>query len=239
MVDVRSSWLVDEALLLIALETSPAGALWTVTATEREPGTGRDVLRLEATDGTVTRTFTFTGPTMVGLGDADLERERQRMVRIVEAAETLRDNIDAHLAFRHQAIAQPAVRRPEVRHQEVGRHPQIHEAQFTCGVAGTVAATLRLQPVPNLPDRFALVLTGFSLTGATEWRLTGAVAERVIASVTAGDADALWRIEPAWVPFYCERCRRCYGVSAWEAHHDSATSVDGVCPQGHRRSMCD
>lgn len=93
-------WLIDEAEILLALETSRARRLWTPTRVDHEHGTGRDVVRIHAHDGTTEACFAYRGPTVVGLGDGDLERERERLQRIVRAAQRALANIDGHLVQR-------------------------------------------------------------------------------------------------------------------------------------------
>ena len=103
----RQLFLVDEAQLSLALETSPDGHLWVPERVTREPGTGRDLLRIEARGGASRATFEYHGPTLVGLGDGALERERERMVRVIVAAQEALKAIDGHLAWRKNLGGSP------------------------------------------------------------------------------------------------------------------------------------
>ncbi len=343
----QSLWLIDEAPLALALETSGAGRLWRAGHVAREQGTGRDLVRIEASDGAEEQLFEFRGPTMIGLGDADLERERERMTRIVQAAGEALAAIEAHLAFRGSFVvpgreADPArVQAPEAEpaaapeeESEAGLEAAPHVAalerrgrvqltlfpagsrfvevrwtvsaesdgsvrahadrfapgsaransplelvldragaddhlaglmeldshvrwldqeppatpapdgsvleqrSFPCAAGGTVAGTVTCR-LPRKPgERHRIVLTGFSLTGDAEWSVDPEKLSALRTALFCGNVRALWRHDRELAPFFCPDCGACYAASVWQAHHLSATRVDGVCPSGHRRRLC-
>jgi hypothetical protein len=92
--------LIDEAALYRALELAPGGGTWEVTAEERVPGTGRDLLLQVWQCGDQRRHVAFHGPTVVGLSDNDLEAEAARLRRVRDAAEAAIGAIEGHLRYR-------------------------------------------------------------------------------------------------------------------------------------------
>jgi len=330
MTKVHDLWLIDEADLILALETSPARRLWRPTAREREIGTGRDRVHITASDGGAESRFEFRGPTMTGLGDADLERERERMMRVVDAAHEVVAALDAHLAQRRALTAAGEVlsadtslvdalerhggvelrlflersRFAEVcwtlrvkddrtvhAHADRFETPEVGEARpsfpldltldraeaeshllgllevdvhvrwldeptasqtsgaiersgvldrcsFRCARSGLVAGSVALR-TPRAPGHLHRVeLTGFRLTGNAEWSVEHTALSRLRAAMFCRDVRALWSYKSELAPFFCSECGECYEASQWEARHNTVTSVDGICPAGHRRRLC-
>lgn len=331
---VHGLWLIDEAELALALETSGEGRLWRATHVEREQGTGSDVVHIAASDGAAQKLFEFRGPTVIGLGDADLERERERMARVVRAAGDALAAIDAHLALRRSPLRssrssqggeprdepEPDASAHVAALEREGRvrltlHPHgsrfvevrwtlaaasdgsvhahadrfeagaaranspldlaldragaedhlaglmeldahvrwldrepaaapalgedvLDRRAFRCARSGTVAGTVTCR-LPRKPgERHRIALTGFSLTGDAEWSVDPKKLSPLRTALFCGDVRALWRHDGELAPFFCSDCGACYAASVWRAHHLSATSVDGVCPVGHRRRLC-
>jgi hypothetical protein len=100
MDDTRHIPLIDEAPLHVALEPAPGGGLWEVASTHRVEGTGRDLLMQLWTSGLHRRHVAFSGPTLTGLGDAELEVERQRLAQVRDAAQVALDTVERHLVWR-------------------------------------------------------------------------------------------------------------------------------------------
>ena len=325
-------WLIDEAQLMLTLETSSAGRLWRPIQVEREQGTGRDLIRIAASDGSTEAQFEYRGPTVVGLAEQDLERERERLTRVVQAAQHALAAIDANLAQRrswaqsqqrtgvvadeaepdavHVAALErhggvqltsfpensrfvevcwtltvqadrsvhshvdrfetsrvdPArtsspidlvldrggaedhlaglmgldvhVRWLDQQSTEVDQDGLLDRCSFHCAKSGLVAGTISLRrPLPPA-NRHRIELSGFSLTGDTQWSLTAETLSRVRTALFCSNVRALWLHNIELAPFYCAECGVCYAASVWQARHNSASSVDGICPSGHQRRLC-
>lgn len=68
--------------------------------------------------------------------------------------------------------------------------------------------------------------------------------ERLLAAVAAGDARALYAVNPEFAPFFCPRCNSCYCADHWEQQDDFEEDgwfdcVRGTCPRGHKRMLQD
>src|SRR4051812_750109 len=98
--EVRYLQLFDLAPLYAALDVPPGGGLWKVVATTRREETGSASCQVAVIAGAHTDILVFRGPTLVGLGDSQLELERERLRRVREEADAAIKNIDAHLAYR-------------------------------------------------------------------------------------------------------------------------------------------
>lgn len=98
--DVRYLQLIDMAPVYAALDVPPGGGLWTVVATNRREETGSASCQIAVIASGQTDILQYRGPTVVGLGDAQLEIERERLCRVRAEAETALRAIDNHLAFR-------------------------------------------------------------------------------------------------------------------------------------------
>jgi predicted RNA-binding Zn-ribbon protein involved in translation (DUF1610 family) len=135
-------------------------------------------------------------------------------------------------------------------------------ATFSCAACGNVAATAALidpgEPDPRLPPGSPDVPPGVgSILGSAfpdQARLSidgGPVSvthgfppvERVAAALRAGDAAALFAIDPEYAPFWCPRCGASYcgyDYRSWvtfdEGFYDATY---GVCPEGHERELDD
>jgi len=311
-------WLIDEASLALALETSKAGRLWRADHLERETATGRDLVRIKASDGATEMLFEFRGPTVIGLGDTDLERERERMRRVMQAAGEVLASIETHLALRRspqlehdENVHVAALERQgrvrltlfaegsrfvevcwtviaesdgsvhahadrfesgaarssspldlvldragaedhlaglveldaQVRWLDEATTPTLVEGvldvrSFRCARSGAVAGTVSCL-LPRKPgERHRIALAGFSLTGDAQWSVDPEKLSGLRTALFCGDVRALWRHDSELAPFFCPDCGTCYAASVWQAHHDSATRVDGICPVGHRRRLC-
>jgi hypothetical protein len=92
--------LIDEAALHVAISVAPGGGAWTVETSQRVSGTGWDMeLQLWAS-GEHRRHVALRGPSVTGLSDADLDAERQRLVRVRDAAVAALAAVEGHQAFR-------------------------------------------------------------------------------------------------------------------------------------------
>jgi hypothetical protein len=111
---------------------------------------------------------------------------------------------------------------------------------FTCRKTGLAAGTVALRlphPPEASPSHGWLVLSGFAPTGNAEWRVVPDDFSALRAALVAGDARALWKRDPEIVPFFCPTCGACYAATSWQVTDVSASRVDGVCPDGHRRRL--
>jgi len=118
-------------------------------------------------------------------------------------------------------------------------------ATFPCGVCGSVASTVTLV-APGRPDpRLGTVLArGAQLSidgGPVSITLALVPAERVASALESGDAGALFALDPDYAPFWCPRCKLAYCRDHYEAKQvyvaGFPTSVRGVCPRGHKRTL--
>lgn len=92
--------LIDEAALRAAFELAPGGGPWEVVTAQRVAGTGWDMEMQLWRSGEHTRHVALRGPTVTGLSDADLEAERERLVRIRDAAQAALVLVEGHQRFR-------------------------------------------------------------------------------------------------------------------------------------------
>lgn len=92
--------LIDEALLHAAVAVGPGGDGWTVASAKRVQGTGWDLEMQLWTSGVHQQHVVIRGPTVTGLSDLDLERERLRLVRIRDAAHAALATVEGHQRFR-------------------------------------------------------------------------------------------------------------------------------------------
>lgn len=92
--------LIDEAALRAALEIAPGGGGWEVRSSSRVAGTGWDMELQLWVSGDQQQHVAMRGPTVTGLSEPDLERERERLVRIRDAAQQALDVVDGHLRYR-------------------------------------------------------------------------------------------------------------------------------------------
>ena len=135
-------------------------------------------------------------------------------------------------------------------------------ATFPCAACGNVAVTVtlvvpgqtdpRLTPEPPgvppgvdsifssaFPDQAHLAIDGGPVPVAHGF----APMEKVAAALEAGDAAALFAINPEYAPFWCPRCSASYcddDYRSWvtfdEGFYDATY---GVCPEGHERELDD
>ena len=109
---------------------------------------------------------------------------------------------------------------------------------FRCTKTGLIAGTVALRSPGPQWNSYRIELSGFSLTGNMQRSVESPSLELLREALLCGDARALWQFDRELAPFFCPECSLCYSASAWHAHYNSATSVDGVCPAGHRRRLC-
>lgn len=108
--------LLELAPVLVALDPPPGGGVWELGPAAREEGTGRAVVRqrVRAPRTGEEHELALSGPTLVGLGDAQLAEERARAERVRDAAARAIEAIDAHLALRRRPLwAAQLTREPE------------------------------------------------------------------------------------------------------------------------------
>lgn len=106
---------------------------------------------------------------------------------------------------------------------------------FLCEATLEPAGTLSLHPSGARTGE--LRLSGFAPTGDAIRRITPGEWEHVATAMRYGNLRELFAFDPELIPFYCASCHGCYAAPEWKLHERSASSVDGVCPQGHRRVM--
>ena len=92
--------LIDEAPLHAAFAIAPGGGVWEVAAAKRIPGTGWESEMQRWTLGPHEKWIVFRGPSLTGLGNADLDAERSRLMRIRDAAQHAIDLVEGHQRFR-------------------------------------------------------------------------------------------------------------------------------------------
>lgn len=109
---------------------------------------------------------------------------------------------------------------------------------FRCARSGAIAGTVSCRLPRKSGERHRIALTGFSLTGDAEWSVDPKKLSALRTALFCDDVRALWQHDRELAPFFCPGCGACYAANVWQARHDSATSVDGICPQGHRRRLC-
>src|SRR5438132_1461846 len=83
---------------------------------------------------------------------------------------------------------------------------------FHCRACGKLACTLTLLFADN-PPRAALDADGF-LASSRE-AVAAEAAGSLQAALRAGDARALYALDPLWAPFYCPECAGCYCAAHW------------------------
>lgn len=92
--------LIDYVPLHLALQTPPAGGRYQVAAVDSEAHTGTEKVWVALQAGAHVRALVFTGPTVVALGDDQLQAELERLEQIRAAADLAIASIRGHLAFR-------------------------------------------------------------------------------------------------------------------------------------------
>ncbi len=92
--------LIDEAALHAALQIAPGGGPWTVASTKRVQGTGWDIEMQVWASGADRMHVAMRGPTVTGLSDNELESERQRLLRIRDAASLALAAVEGHQRYR-------------------------------------------------------------------------------------------------------------------------------------------
>lgn len=92
--------LIDEASLHAALQIAPHGGPWQVVSRSRVQGTGWDLELQVWESGEERQHVAMRGPTVTGLSDGELEAERQRLLRIRDAAQEALDAVEGHLRYR-------------------------------------------------------------------------------------------------------------------------------------------
>lgn len=68
--------------------------------------------------------------------------------------------------------------------------------------------------------------------------------QRVVAAIVAGDARALYAVNPEFAPFFCPLCGNCYCEEHWEQQERLEEGgwfdcVEGTCRRGHKRILED
>lgn len=67
--------------------------------------------------------------------------------------------------------------------------------------------------------------------------------DTALAAIAAGDAKALYAIDPEFVPFWCPPCHRSYCARhwvTWDLFDDGFFDEKrGRCPKGHERMLID
>ncbi len=92
--------LIDEASLHAAFEVAPEGGAWEIASARHVSGTGWDMEMQLWTSGEHRLHVAFRGPTVTGLSDTELDRERERLIRIRDAAQAALDLVEGHQRFR-------------------------------------------------------------------------------------------------------------------------------------------
>lgn len=92
--------LIDEANLHAALQLPPGGGLWEVLSEQRVTGTGWDMAMQLWGSGEHRMHVAFRGPSVTGLSDNDLDLERQRLLRIRDAAAEALAIVEGHQKYR-------------------------------------------------------------------------------------------------------------------------------------------
>ena len=63
------------------------------------------------------------------------------------------------------------------------------------------------------------------------------------ALITKEDSESLYRMDPEYVPSYCQPCQKHYCRKHWKIKtvmdHDFYDCTLGICPKGHRRTLDD
>lgn len=109
---------------------------------------------------------------------------------------------------------------------------------FRCASTGLVAGSVTLHSPAPPWQRYWIELSGFALTGDLQQGIEPSSVDLLREALRCGDARTLWQYDREMAPFFCPECGLCYAASTWQAHPNSATSVDGICPVGHRRRLC-
>lgn len=126
----------------------------------------------------------------------------------------------------------------------------VARAEFHCDECGALAARIALvadEAAPTGGDaRPDALIVEADFYG--EWaQVVGASGLLPVASaLAAGDAAALYSVEPLWAPFYCSQCGRSYCHDHWqfrlvfdEDWPDWYDETIGTCPRGHQRVLDD
>ncbi len=98
--------LIELAPIYVALDGPAAGGLWKVVMTKRHEGTGRDVCDFAVSSPSQVEVLRYVGPTITGLGESQLQIERERLERIRQATDEAIQAIDAALAIRNATVQQ-------------------------------------------------------------------------------------------------------------------------------------
>lgn len=135
------------------------------------------------------------------------------------------------------------------------------QAAFTCHHCGASACTLTLlppfardplAPAPgepgSIPGEGALNADSLRLSidgpvPNTRWLFPGAPVAALETALRAGDAAALYALDPEYAPQWCRACVRDYCGACWAMWIDFDEGFDdctrGRCPEGHERIIDD
>lgn len=102
------------------------------------------------------------------------------------------------------------------------------------------------RPTPPGLDRFCIDEYRLSIQGGlvpVQFVLTAREPSVVADAVRSGDPKALFDIDPEYTPCWCPKCEACYCRRHWEAwplfDDGFFDRVEGMCPDGHRRTLAD
>jgi len=115
------------------------------------------------------------------------------------------------------------------------------EATFACSVCAKQAGAIQLHG-PAAPAE----VRRESFTSVLRAPATAEAFEQLRAALAAGDAGAIFDLDPEYAPFYCPPCRASYCGDHWdrwdvfdEDFPDWRDSIRGHCPRGHERMLED
>ena len=109
------------------------------------------------------------------------------------------------------------------------------ERDFLCSICGKHAATVQLRAGQVAIESFAC---------RSESSISPSDEETLRAAISSGDMRALHECDSEFAPFFCPRCNACYCGEHWK-HWDVFEDdgwfdcVQGICPQGHERTLVD
>ncbi|MFO0742572.1 MAG: hypothetical protein U0270_42255 [Labilithrix sp.] len=127
-------------------------------------------------------------------------------------------------------VGEPVVAGRPVAAREPHERPEV-TCTFSCARTSAAAGVLTLSPDGTL------ALTGFSPTGNVTRRIEDEEWSLIAGALADEDTSEICDFDPEMIPFYCSSCDSCYAASEWKIYERSASSLDGVCPQGHRRGL--
>jgi hypothetical protein len=112
---------------------------------------------------------------------------------------------------------------------------------FDCAACGRQAGDLVLRGRAARAE-----LRRESFTGTLQSPVSGEVFELLHAALENAQAEAVFRLDPEYAPFYCPTCARSYCGDHWDRWDvfDEGTpnwhdSIRGRCPHGHERMLED